>query len=252
MTAFLTFSLAAPLASFGGVAVGERRSGGDRPAKSAILGLVAAALGIERSDHEVHAALAREFFYAVRTENMKVRSPGRLMTDYHTVQTPPRARNQLFATRREEVADKKNLGTILSYREYRSDCAFSIALWLRAGASRFSLEEIEAALRLPVYVPYMGRKACPLMLPMRPRIVEAGTIREAFVKRDEGVSERERKFLEKQGLLTKPAALAADADAEMAAEGSRRERRRDAILDRCRWQFGLRDETVSPWKGDAA
>lgn len=247
MTAFLTFSLVAPLVSFGGIAVGERRLGGDRPAKSAILGLVAAALGIERNDDAAHAALARELFYAVRTEDMKVRSPRRLMTDYHTAQTPPRARNQRFATRREEVADKKSLGTILSYREYRSDCSFTVALWLRTSAPRFGLEEIEAALRQPVYVPYLGRKACPLMLPMRPHIVAAETLRQAFVERDEAVSKEERKFLENYGLLANPVALAADADAELAAEGSRCERRRDAVLDRRRWQFGLRDETVAAW-----
>jgi CRISPR system Cascade subunit CasD len=106
MPCFLTFTLAAPLASFGGVAVGERRGSDDRPAKSAIIGLLAAALGIEREDEETHAALAREFFCAVRIENFKVRAPRRLMTDYHTAQSPPRGRNQRFATRRHEVADK--------------------------------------------------------------------------------------------------------------------------------------------------
>src|SRR5689334_9905919 len=108
MPSFLTFTLAAPLASFGSIAVGERRASSDRPAKSAILGLVAGALGIEREDNEAHAALAHELFYAVRTENLKVRSPRRLMTDYHTAQTPPQVRNRRFATRREEAADKQN------------------------------------------------------------------------------------------------------------------------------------------------
>ena len=69
MPSFLTFTLAAPLASFGSIAVGERRASSDRPAKSAILGLAAGALGIEREDNEAHAALAHELFYAVRTEN---------------------------------------------------------------------------------------------------------------------------------------------------------------------------------------
>jgi CRISPR system Cascade subunit CasD len=158
MPSFLTFTLAAPLASFGGIAVGERRASSDRPAKSAILGLVAGALGIEREDNEAHAALAHELFYAVRTENLKVRSPRRLMTDYHTAQTPPQVRNRRFAMRREEAADKQNLRTILSYREYRSDCSFSVALWPRVSPSRFSLEKLAEALRKPVFVPYVGRK----------------------------------------------------------------------------------------------
>ena len=43
----LVFLLHAPLGAMGGVAVGERRAGFDRPGKSAILGLVAAALGLD-------------------------------------------------------------------------------------------------------------------------------------------------------------------------------------------------------------
>ena len=42
MPAFLLFSLWAPLAAMGDVAVGERRTGLERPGKSAVLGLVAA------------------------------------------------------------------------------------------------------------------------------------------------------------------------------------------------------------------
>jgi hypothetical protein len=32
----------------------------------------------------------------------------------------------------------------------------------------------------------------------------------------------------------------------------RRERRRDQILNRGRWQFALRDEMLCSWEGDAA
>src|ERR1700693_5437136 len=86
MPSFLTFTIVAPLAALGGVAVGERRATQDRPAKSAILGLIAGALGIEREDRDAHAELAQDYFYAVRVEDIG-RSPRRLMTDYHTVQS---------------------------------------------------------------------------------------------------------------------------------------------------------------------
>ncbi len=250
MTSFLTFTLAAPLASFGAIAVGERRASADRPAKSAILGLLAGALGRERDDEEAHAALAHELFYAVRSEDMKVRSPRRLMADYHTAQTPPRGHNQHFATRRDEVAGKQSLGTILSYREYRSDCSFSIALWPRVATLRFGLEDLAEALRKPVFVPYAGRKACPLMLPMQPVVLSAGDVREAFEQRD-AIFESLSAFLEKYGLLAAPHTLALDADAAEDVQG-RRERRRDQILNRGRWQFGLRDEIIRRWEGDAA
>jgi CRISPR system Cascade subunit CasD len=250
MPSFLTFTLAAPLASFGDIAVGERRASHERPAKSAILGLLAAALGIERIEDEAHAALASELFCAVRIENMKVRSPRRLLTDYHTAQTPPRGRNQRFATRREEIAGKQDLGTILSYREYRSDCSFSIALWARLSPMRFSLDELAAALNKPIFVPYAGRRACPLMLPMQPLVVEASDVQGAFAQRDE-MCEKQKAFLKEHNLVAEPYALALDADAggEM---GDRRERRRDQILNRSRWQFALRDEILRLWPGGAA
>jgi CRISPR system Cascade subunit CasD len=249
MPCFLTFTLAAPLASFGGVAVGERRGSDGRPAKSAILGLLAAALGIEREDEDekAHAALALEFFCAVRIEDFKVRAPRRLMTDYQTAQSPPRGRNQRFATRRDEVADKQNLGTILSYREYRSDCSFSIALWPRVSSLRFSLEDLAKALREPIFVPYAGRRACPLMLPMQPLVLDASDVRAAFEMRDERC-EKQRAFLERYGLLATAHAIAHDADAVSGVRG-RRERRRDQILHRGRLQFGLRDEVLRPWDG---
>jgi CRISPR system Cascade subunit CasD len=251
MPAFLTFTLAAPLASFGPIAVGERRASLERPSKSAVLGLVAGALGVERGDDEAHAALAREHFYGVRTENMKVRSPRRLMTDYHTAQTPPQSRNRRFTTRREELADKQKLGTILSYREYRGDCSFSVALWPRVSALHFTLERLAEALRKPVFVPYAGRKSCPLMLPMQPLIIEADHVREAFEQRD-AICESQLAFLQRYGLFAMPHALALDAESADAATTGRRERHRDQILSRRRWQFRLRDEIASPWTGGAA
>ena len=54
-----------------------------------------------------------------RGEDLPVRAPFRLTIDYHTAQSPPRMRNRRFATRREELA-VKDLGTILTRREYRA------------------------------------------------------------------------------------------------------------------------------------
>src|SRR4051794_17544404 len=65
---YLGFVLHAPLASFGAVAVGERRPGWDRPGRSALLGMIAAALGIDRSDEAAHLGLERGYGVAVRTD----------------------------------------------------------------------------------------------------------------------------------------------------------------------------------------
>src|SRR5260370_3104027 len=106
----LVFLLRAPLGAMGGVAVGERRAGFDRPGKSAILGLVAAALGLDRSDEAAHRALTDGYGLGLAAIES-----GHLLMDYHTTQTPPQRRNRQFATRRGEIT-LDELWTILSLR----------------------------------------------------------------------------------------------------------------------------------------
>ena len=65
---FLTCVLAAPIAAMGTLAVGERRGTWDRPGRSAVLGLVAACLGIEREDEDAHQALEAGYGMALRVE----------------------------------------------------------------------------------------------------------------------------------------------------------------------------------------
>ena len=57
MRDFLLFTYYAPIAAFGQVAVGEVRGSWERPGKSAILGLLAAGLGLARDDAEGQACL---------------------------------------------------------------------------------------------------------------------------------------------------------------------------------------------------
>src|SRR5262245_59936868 len=86
MKPYLLFRLAAPLAAFGTVAVGERRPTWDRPSKSQALGLIAAALGIERADEPRLATLAAGLGFAVRID-----AAGGLAIDCHTAQAPKEA-----------------------------------------------------------------------------------------------------------------------------------------------------------------
>lgn len=246
---FLAFTLAAPLASFGAIAVGERRPSWDRPAKSAVLGLVAGALGLTRDDADAHCALAENYLYAVRIEDFEARAP-RPFTDYHTVQTAPSKRGRRFATRRNELSAEK-LETILTRREYRTDCCFTALLWTQFAVPRFALDVIAKALCAPRFTPYLGRKSCPLMLPMAPRFVEASDPLEAFRLHDGTESERAGRFREERRATSKPRYVAMDAAARALASQGRLEKRRDAVIHRGRWQFGLREEAVLAWPGGA-
>src|SRR5262249_27243597 len=156
---YLLFTLAAPLASFGGIAVGERRPSWDRPSKSQTIGLIAGALGIERREEALQQALVSSIGFAVRVDNA-----GELVTDYHTTQVPPQRSSRRFATRRDELAiDKIELKTILSQREFRVGSLYTIGLWHRGPEEVRSLEEIKVALERPIFAPFAGRKSYPLM-----------------------------------------------------------------------------------------
>lgn len=235
MPRYLAFALHAPLAAFGAVAVGERRPSWDRPGRSALLGMVAAALGIDRSDEAMHLALDRGYGIAVRTDSV-----GRMLADYHTVQVPPAQRGRRHATRADELS-VADLGTILTRREYRTDAVHLAALWERADAPR-PLDTLAAALRQPAYVLYLGRKGCPLGLPLDPRLLDAADPEQALAAREAVASEPERRLRQDLRAVAGPVAL--DADATDPARVQRLEHRRDRATSRARWQFALRAEAV--------
>ena len=236
MPDFLTFTLAAPLAAIGELAVGERRGSWDRPARSAVLGLIAACLGLNRADEAAHIALDAQYHLALRVERVGV-----MLADYHTAQVPAAKRGRHFATRAEELF-VSDLNTILSRRDYRTDLLAFIALWPDPGA-RWSLAEIAAAMRAPCYTTYFGRKSCPLMLPLAPTATQAADPVAALASR---VQQEKARGLLRSARYDKPPLVSLDAaDAEwFGLRVHRVEVRRDRIASRQRWQFTLREEAV--------
>lgn len=233
---FLTCVLAAPLGAMGALAVGERRGTWDRPGRSAVLGLVAACLGLERTDEAAHQALEVGYGMALRVEHL-----GPVLADYHTAQVPPQRRGRLFRTRREELA-AADLGTILSRRDYHTDVVVLVALWPRGAAPRWSLEAIAAAMQEPLFAPYLGRRACPLMLPLSPEIAPAADPEAALAAR--AASDRSWQLLPLRP-TTNPVVTLDAADArQWGLSYQRVELRRDALASRQRWQFNLREEAV--------
>ena len=164
---YLLFRLYGPMASWGEIAVGETRHTASYPGKSAILGLLAAALGIKRDD--IDRQIQMQQGYAIAVE---VFSQGVLMRDYHTAQVPDSVGKFTYRTRRDElVIGKSRLGTILSSREYRSDALALVAARALPDAP-YDLYTIKEHLEEPKFHIYLGRKSCPLAAPMNPQIVE--------------------------------------------------------------------------------
>lgn len=186
----LTFQLYGPLASWGIPAVGESRPSSDHPGRSALLGLLAAALGITRDDSAGQQALERSVQFAV-----KQLSPGRVIRDFHTIQVPKRDRKAQYATRKDEMAfSSDRLNTIISRRDYRCDGFWRIGVTTTKG-SDWTLQELEAALRQPQFTLYLGRKSCPLAAPLSPKIVQGSGIQQALSVDTPQLHEQQKRWL---------------------------------------------------------
>lgn len=241
MTDYLLFTLFAPMAAMGEIAVGERRMSWPRPARSAVFGLIAAALGLERTDEDAHLTLNTKYGFGVRTD-----APGRPMRDYHTAQAPRGKKARNFPTRRAELSSGK-LETILSTREYRMDACFTVAVWSREETPSWPLDDIRQKLLAPHFVPYMGRKSCPLGAPFDPKIKPAEDLLAAFAHY-EPFLKLDAPLIE----LRKERAVAFDYNpADSLPVGAQIEKRRDALISRRRWQFDERHEIITSQRREA-
>lgn len=172
---YLLFRLYGPLASWGEIAVGESRHTAVYPGKSALLGLLAAALGVRRDEEERQTEFAAGYRFAV-----KVVSAGHPLRDYHTTQAPDSVGKFVYRARRDElVVGKERLGTILSSREYRCDALSLVAVTAEESAP-YTLNEIREALLKPRFNLYLGRKSCPLAVPLNPLVRPAAGFGEAL------------------------------------------------------------------------
>jgi len=177
---YLVMRLYAPLSSWGTLAVGEDRPTVNYPTRSAILGLLGAALGIRRSETQKLKDLADSIGMASKTY-----SEGTVLRDYHTIQTPTASKGVRFFTRRQELQSPK-VETILSSRDYREDGLWVVAVWIKPITElnnfeyKFDLAQLQQALKYPKFTLYIGRKSCPLSLPLSPQVITTDNLKSAL------------------------------------------------------------------------
>lgn len=133
-TGVLALRLAGPLQSWGASSRFTRRTTESQPTKSGVIGLLAAASGIERGDDDRLAPLAALRF------GVRVDQPGTRIRDFHTAH---------HAVTGDSMP--------LSERFYLADAVFVAAL---EGGNAL-LAGLHQALLAPVYPPFLGRRSCP-------------------------------------------------------------------------------------------
>lgn len=243
MSSYLVFQLYGPMAAWGDVAVGESRVSSTLPSRSALLGLLAAALGLRRTCETRLGELSASVRFGVLTL-----SSGHFLRDYHSVQVPPTSalKRRPARTRRDELAvPKSDLGTILSARDYRTDASYRVAVE-PIDSGTIGLETLRNALLQPVFPLYLGRKACPPSLPLNPRIIEAADLlsafRAAFACNRENSAEYEESRFGLQCIETAPFPLTWEDSMNAGVGPLKSGTRRDQPRTRRRWQFDERVE----------
>lgn len=179
MAHFLHFRLYGPMASWGEPAANDIRPSAVQPGRAAILGLVGAALGIDRQDAEAVRRLNEGYSLAILIER-----EGVPMDDYHTAQVARDVdlKKAPHRTRSDELNfPRRDLSTVLSRRGYRCDAVYAVLLWPRTPAA-WPLTEVAERLRRPHYRLSLGRLACPLALPLVPVVIDAPTVVEALAQ----------------------------------------------------------------------
>jgi CRISPR system Cascade subunit CasD len=138
----------APMQSWGFQSRFDRRTTLGYPTKSGVVGMLCAAMGVQRNDRESIRQLASLDMHVL------VLAPAQRMTDFHTVgggYDPKMNRDCLPAK-----VDGGSPATVVTYREYLLGGKFAV---LFHGDATL-LERCESGLRDPKWGVWFGRKSC--------------------------------------------------------------------------------------------
>ena len=139
----LVIRLTAPLQSYGNEATFNRRTSNYYPSKSAVIGMIAAALGYRRDDSRINNL--NNLKLAIRIDQ-----PGKFMTDFQVVEYQ---KNSSSKTKK------------VTYRSYLQDAVFTVAI----GSDDEKIACIKNALEHPKFQLFLGRRSNP---PAGPLIME--------------------------------------------------------------------------------
>lgn len=147
-TAYLALYFDAPLQSWGYASKFDRRTTLAHPTRSGVIGLLCAALGVDRADTE---GLRRLDALTVNVYAFKM---GSRLTDYHTVGGgyDPKTESQKICRR----ASGGTGDTVQTWREYLESARFGVVISGNAAL----VAEMAAAVQNPKWGVWLGRKAC--------------------------------------------------------------------------------------------
>jgi CRISPR system Cascade subunit CasD len=164
MPKHLILRLHSPLVAFGGATIDNFGIVTDFPALSMVTGLIANALGWDRSEAQRHDRLQQRLRMGCRLERA-----GRRLRDYQTAELfmddagwtthgAPEGRAD-SPSYRPNAAGRRIL-TLQRYRDYHADLVAAVALRLEPAEESPTLDEVAAAIDRPRRPLFIGRKPC--------------------------------------------------------------------------------------------
>lgn len=206
----LAISLTAPLQSYGNEATFDQRFTGDYPSRSAVVGLLAAALGYRRYDHRIMDLNALQF--AVRTDQV-----GQLLTDFQTMQM--------------NTKNKK-----ISFRGYLQDARFVVAV---GSENETMIAKLSDALARPKFQLFLGRRANAPAGPVQTEIFDGNPVEALQALRWQAACwYQQRQAQSVQLLIVADAELLPDASCEQVKDWTE-------SLNQQNRQYGFRPAAVS-------
>lgn len=163
----LAFYIDAPLQSWGASSKYQFRETNSFPTKSAIVGLIAAALGIDKYAPDEATRIAPIAALRLTVVKIEKTDPATRLTDFHTIG----GGYDKKASLREKMsipqkASGAPFGTVITRRSYLTDAAFAAIL----EGDPTTLDQINHALLDPVWGVWFGRKTCLPATPLTPTI----------------------------------------------------------------------------------
>ena len=227
--------LSGPMCSWGETGAWKNRSTAMHPSRSSIIGILCAALGIDRNDSKTQTRMSRSFEMVITSSDGISK-----IEDFHTIMAGrDDGKKKVFtgSPRVEEL--NRETTTILSRREYLCNAFYTVFLIPKEDCS-WNLDDIVDALKKPRYTPYLGRKSCPLAFPMAPSIIYY----EKFLRVVEEESFKPfKQFIDERRLgldnIYVYSSIELEDDSLIKLESVQR---RDEIADRKTWSFKERRE----------
>jgi len=174
---WLVLRLEAPLLAFGGVTTDQIGIITDFPAASMLTGLLANALGWQRTEWQAHQALQDRLIFAARRD--RENSAG-VLTDTQNARLEKNDRGWTTYGTPEGRAGASYSAPHRRLRDYHADACVTVALRLEPATGSPDLDAIAAALDRPARPLFLGRKPCLPSCPLSAGTVQAPSAYQAL------------------------------------------------------------------------